>query len=361
MSELLVLRKKLQEFYASHSLLVDKLLQFLLGIITFTLINQNIGVFKAVTSPVITAALAVICTFLPPIVIVLAAAALILVHLFSISLGVMAVSALIFIMMYIFYCRFTPKKAILLLITPLAFWLNIPYVIPVACGLASTPIAAVPVAFGSIVYYMLSYVKESSAAITSAEGMVGQITLFVKAVFQNKALWLTIIAFIICTFTVYVVRRREIDHAWKIAVAAGAVVNIIVMVAGNITLNVNISYAQLIMGNILAIVVGFILEFFLFSVDYTRAEHLQYEDDEYYYYVKAVPKVSIAVPEKTVKRINERREEEDDESEVIRRRTPKKSETRRPARRRPANTEEILLEKSLKEEWKTPSSRKNRE
>ena len=48
-----------------------------------------------------------------------------------------------------------------------------------------------------------------------------------------------------------------------------------------------------------------IVKFFVFSVDYTRKERLQFEDDEYYYYVKAVPKSSVTIPEKTVKRINE--------------------------------------------------------
>ena len=31
---------------------------------------------------------------------------------------------------------------------------------------------------------------------------------------------------------------------------------------------------------------------------------MQFEDDEYYYYVKAVPKMTVAAPEKTVKKIN---------------------------------------------------------
>ena len=34
------------------------------------------------------------------------------------------------------------------------------------------------------------------------------------------------------------------------------------------------------------------------------------EDDEYYYYVKAVPKVGVAVPEKKVKRITENQPQE---------------------------------------------------
>ena len=34
-----------------------------------------------------------------------------------------------------------------------------------------------------------------------------------------------------------------------------------------------------------------------------RAEKVQFEDDEYYYYVKAVPKVTVTRPEKQVKQI----------------------------------------------------------
>ena len=58
------------------------------------------------------------------------------------------------------------------------------------------------------------------------------------------------------------------------------------------------------------IVVGLIMELFLFAVDYSRTERFEYEDDEYHYYVKAIPKLSVATPEKTVKRINERKETE---------------------------------------------------
>ncbi|MDE7222706.1 MAG: hypothetical protein K2O34_02860, partial [Acetatifactor sp.] len=47
-----------------------------------------------------------------------------------------------------------------------------------------------------------------------------------------------------------------------------------------------------------------------------------YEDDEYYYYVKAVPKMNVSAASKTVKRINTQRrpvpvEEEEDEDMTI--------------------------------------------
>lgn len=366
MSSLLEWKEKLQKFYANQSIYVDKAVQFILGFVTFYLINSNIGLMKAAATPVVTAALAIICMFLPPVVTALAAAALILAHLFTLSIGVTAVSAAIFLMMFIFYCRFTPKRALILLLVPVAFMLKVPYAVPIVCGLAMTPVTAVPIAFGTIVYYMIFCIKNSAAAITGAEGINGQVSLFIKLVFQNKELWITVAAFIICVFAVYFLHRLSVDHAWKIAVAAGAVINIVVIVIGDIAFNIHTSYVQLILGNVAAVLIGLVLEFFVFSVDYSRTEHLQYEDDEYYYYVKAVPKISIAAPEKTVKRINERRSTDELESEEIRRRAPRKSDVRRNPKRRPErgerrpaqqrkpripdNTDELLLAKSLKEE-----------
>lgn len=372
MNDLIVWRDKLQELYAMKSIYIDKAVQFVLALVTFLMINQNIGLMKAVATPVVAVALAVICTFLPPVVTAYVAAGLVIVHLFKLSIGVAAAAALIFVVMFIFYCRFTPKKALLLLVTPVAFMLHVPYVVPVACALVLGPISAVPVVFGTIIYYMIECVRTSATAITSADGITRQISLFVKTVFQDKTLWITVIAFIISIFVVYTVRRLSVDHAWKIAAASGAVVNIVVIVIGDIVFDIHTSYNMLIVGNIAAVVIGFIMEFFLFSVDYSRTERLQFEDDEYYYYVKAIPKISVTAPEKTVKHINERKETgEIAGTEPERRQRSKSGQTEKPAVRKtktaskvkwpksPAvqrptrvggNTDEIFLAQSLKEE-----------
>ena len=39
-------------------------------------------------------------------------------------------------------------------------------------------------------------------------------------------------------------------------------------------------------------------------MDYSRTEKVQFEDDEYYYYVKAVPKVNLSSKEKQIKKIS---------------------------------------------------------
>ena len=71
-------------------------------------------------------------------------------------------------------------------------------------------------------------------------------------------------------------------------------------------MQVRISLLGLVIGTAVSVLIALLVEFFVFSVDYSRTEYTQFEDDEYYYYVKAVPKMSIAVSDKQVKRINTR-------------------------------------------------------
>ncbi len=328
MSTLLVWREKLQKLYATYSIYILKGIQLVLGLLVFGLINYNIGFMKMASSVLCTIGLAVICTFLPMIVMVMAATALILVHFYALSLPIAIVSAVIFLLMYIFYFRFTPKKSWLVLVAALAFGLKIPLVIPVAFGLMGTPVWIVPAACGVISYYMVDFVKGSATALKSADanGVAASLISFTKQVLGNKDMWLMIMAVVIGILVVNVVRSRAVSNAWKIASASGTVAFLVVAAGGNMILEGQISYVSIVVSAVLGIVLGFVLEFLFFSVDYSGAENIQFEDDEYYYYVKAVPKVGVSAPEKKVKHITEE--------------TGNKT----------GNTEDILLTRSLSKE-----------
>lgn len=317
MDTLLVWKEQLQMFYGKYSSYIDKGLRLILGLLVFGAINLNIGFTKQAASVFVTVGLSVICTFLPLIVMTILAAGLILIHFYSVSLPVVLITAVVFLIMYIFYFRFTPKKAWLILLTPLAFVLKIPYVIPVAFGLVGTPVFAVPVACGSIVYYMLHYVKGASAALKSSgtDSMIKSLSAYTKQIVQNKEMFVAILAFTVCLLLVYNLRMRAADQAWKIAIGAGVISELVLFIAGDLAFGVHIDYLTLILGSAVSVVIGMALEFMIFSVDYSRTQRMQFEDDEYYYYVKAVPKIVVSAPEKTVKKINERQEWSQKETE----------------------------------------------
>lgn len=359
MSTLLVWREKLQRIYALYSIYIQKTLQFVTGLVLFWSINSNIGFMKPASSVFCTLGMAVICTFLPMTVTVLAATALILVHFYALSLPIALVALVFFILMYIFYFRFTPKKAWLVVLSGLAFSLKIPFIIPVAFGLLGSPVWIVPASCGIVTYYMADYVKASAAVLKEADatGIAVNLMRFTKQVLASKEMWLMVMTVMIGILVVNFIRTRGVDHSWKIASAAGAAVCVVVSAAGNVILSTNISYIEIILSAVLGAAAGLVFELLFFSVDYSRTENVQFEDDEYYYYVKAVPKVGVAVPEKKVKRITENQPQattvigEEAEQEILdqgnlRRRFGKKSrkiETEMDA-------DEILLTRSLSKE-----------
>ena len=308
MDKIYEMKQYLVQYYAKYSRWIDMGIRFVLAILTFTFIGSHVGFKLALTNPIVTIALSVVCAVLPMIVTVVLAIAMVLIQFLTLAPGIAVVSALLLFVMFAMYFRFTPGKAYILLVTPIAFVAQIPVAVPVVFGLLGGPLYAVPVAFGTIVYYMLAHVKAYAAVLgtTTEYGIITQITTFTQQLFANKEMWIHIASFTVCLLAVYFIRKLAIDHAWEIASVAGVLIHIIVMAFAHVVLNINIEYLPLVLGSLLAVVIAFVVKILFFSVDYTRAEHLQFEDEEYYYYVKAVPKVAVKVREKTVKKINER-------------------------------------------------------
>ena len=367
MSNLFVLKEQLQAFYARYSKEVDKIVHFLLAFIVFYLINSKIGYMEAVSNPIVALILALIWALLPGTLTVLAAAVLILIHIFALSMGVMAVTAALFAIMFIFYFRFTPETSMIVLLVMVAYLFKIPFAVPISFALMGTPSCIIPIIFGTMIYSMISYLETSATAVTGASGMAGEISLFASRILQNKEMWIYIASFVVAVLVVYTLRKSEFDQSWKIAVASGAVADIIVIVAGSIVFSTPIDYVTLIFGNMISVALALILEFFIFSVDYSKAEKFQYEDDEYYYYVKAIPKVSVAVPEKRVKKISRRKTDlRKHESKSKEHPMKESSETspapaEKPAEKSyiPGMTEEMLLAKQLQEEMDLEKILKN--
>ena len=318
MNNLLVLRERFKQIYVSHSLAVRKGVQFLLALLVFNLINSNIGFMKMASSVFCTVGLAVVCTFFPLAVMTAAATVLIVVHLYTLSMPIAGVTLILFLLMYIFYFRFAPEKSWLILLTAVAFGMKIPLVIPVVFGVLGTAVWIVPASCGILAYYLLHLIKASATALKGTDGttMIGTLTNFTKQFVGYQEMWVMLFAVVIGILVVNGIKNRPVDHSWKIASATGAAICVIVVASGNISLGLHMSYMMMIFSGILGVLTGLFLEVIFFSVDYSRTENVQFEDDEYYYYVKAVPKVGVQMPEKQVKHITEHQEQEPDPTNV---------------------------------------------
>ena len=305
MTNLLVFREQLKKFYSKYELYITPLCKFLLALVSLLVINSRIGYMSTLKNAAVVLILALLCSFLPINLTIVIAAAVTLAHLYAFSVECAIVALAVFLLLFILYFRFSPKDTLAVLLTPICFVLKIPYVMPIAVGLIGTPASSVAVASGVIVYYMLAGMNESASVLNTfdADGMVDKFRYCIDTLMGNRAMMVAIVAFAATVLVVWFIRRLSIDHAWTIAMITGALLNILILLFGDLMYSTDISIIGLILGSIVSVLLVKVLQFFVFNVDYSRTEMVQFEDDEYYYYVKAVPKNPVATPEKRVKTI----------------------------------------------------------
>ena len=305
MTTLLVYREQLKKFYSKYELYITPVMKFLLALLTLIMINNSIGYMGELKRFTVVMVLSLMCSFLPMNFIVFVAAGVTLGHLYKFSLECAGVAFVVFLLLFILYFRFSPRDTIAVLLKPLCFILKIPYVMPIAMGLVGTPVSAVSVASGAIAYYTVSYMTNSASMLNTFEKdeTLEKFRYVIDGLLGNKAMFITIVAFAATVVVVYFIRRLSVDYSWTIAMITGALLDVLILLFGDLMYNTKLSIMGVIVGSVVSVLLVKVLEFFIFNVDYSRTEFVQFEDDEYYYYVKAVPKNTVAAPQKRVKTI----------------------------------------------------------
>lgn len=324
MRSLLEIREKMKLLYSRSEFILVPILKFMLAFLAICMVNGELGYMGRLDNLGLVLIVSLLCSFLPNGCIILFAAVFSLMHLYELSLEVAVAGLAIYLIMFLLFFRLGSTDSVILIFTVLLLGLKIPYVIPVAVGLLASPMAAIPVACGIVVYYMLTNISNNATIISSmgADEATAKLRMVIDSVLGNRAMIVMIAAFAITIMVVYLIRRMSVDYSWSIAMVAGVIIDLVVLLVGDLVYDTNLSLGMAVLGSIVALIIAKILEFFRFCVDYSRTEKVQYEDDEYYYYVKAVPKMNVSAASKTVKRINTQRrpvkveEDEDDDEDV---------------------------------------------
>ncbi|MBR1930617.1 MAG: hypothetical protein IJ833_03945 [Lachnospiraceae bacterium] len=305
MTGLLEFREKIKQLYSRGEVFIIPIIKFLVAFFVLNMVNGSLGYMTRLNNIAIVLIVALLCSFLPNGAIVFFAALFSLLHMYELSMEVALVGLCVFLLVFLLFGRFSAKESLVVVLTPITCHLGIPYVMPVAMGLIGTPASAVSVGCGVVVYYLLMTVVNNATTINAMDDETTEkIRLIIDGLMNNKAMLVLITAFAITVIVVYLIRRMSVEHSWTIAIIAGVMAELVILLVGDLLYDTNISVLGAILGVILTVMVAKVIEFFRFCVDYSRTEKVQFEDDEYYYYVKAIPKMTVATATNTVKRIN---------------------------------------------------------
>ena len=302
MTSLLVLREHLVKFYQNNTRVIHSLLRAMITFITFFSINQMVGYHPALNSWYVLVALTVVGSVLPASVLLFLAAVYTVIHVYYVSIILAMVLAIIFIILYFIYVRFVPTHGYVILAVPLLYIFHIPYALPIVLGLLAAPIAIIPMGCGVMLYYAVQSI--TAVVGTATEDSIALYNQVVQMLFSDREMYLTMCIFAVVTIVVYIIRNQEFDFAFEIAIVVGAFLNIILFLLISFPFDISIQVVYLLVETLISAGLAWVVQFFRIALNYTAVEYLQFEDDEYYYYVKAVPKVSIAAQKKKIKRFN---------------------------------------------------------
>lgn len=310
MMELLVFKERLKALYARFGTFAAPAVKFLLAFASMLMLNDHLGFMEKLDSPLAALILSVICMVLPYGALAFLTGAVMLLHISAVSLEIAMIVLAFLLVIILLYYGFQPGDSCLLVVTPLLFMLGIPYAVPLVVGLTGGLLSVIPVSCGVFIYYIITYVKQN-AGMLSADEASSEITQkyvqVIKSLLFNHNMMLYIAAFALCILVVFLVRNLAIDYAWSMAIAAGTIAQLLAFLAGDFMFSVSVNMVSLLLGMVAGAAIAAVYNFFAMALDYSRTEYVQFEDDDYYYYVKAVPKIAVTAPDVKVKRINARR------------------------------------------------------
>ncbi len=311
MKQLFVIKEKIKQFVGKNEVFILPVLKFLLTFIALSRINSQIGFMSRLSNSAITLIVALAGSFLPMNLTLVILAVITTTHVYALSFECCILVLAIFLILFLLYFRFSSKDSVAALLVPLAFVFKIPYVMPVAMGLIGTPSSIVSVGCGVVVYFVLHYINVSVDSFSGSEAggisiEIGAFKNVVDGLFSDKTMIVYIVAFCTTVLIVYVIRRLSINYSWAIAIAAGTLADFFIILIANSALNGNVSLGGAFLGTIISIILNVILQYFCFDLDYNRVERVQFEDDEYYYYVKAVPKNTVKLSDNGKRKTNKK-------------------------------------------------------
>lgn len=305
MKWMFAMRQVIKTFYERYDRAISAVVRFMFSLSTYLTLMFHTGYNFRITSPWIAVVMALISAFLPVSAIPIFTGVLLTLEFASVSPELAVITVIILLIMLLTYFVFKAGDSWMLSFSLLMLlWGFSPVLLPLA--LLIQPIQIIVVVFAVILYALVIVVKKDAAILSSTSGTLtlgGRVNLLLNDLVTNQKFLLILLMLTVSLLLICLIRRSRISFAPLIAAVGGGVLYMIGILLGNYFTPAGIAIPRLLIGAVLAVAFSFIIISFVIGVDYNRTEQVQFEDDEYYYYVKAVPKITIGAAEKKIESI----------------------------------------------------------
>ena len=312
MKLILTVRNRIENIYKKYPRITGYIGRLVFSLICFMVVRSGCGYNALFTNIWFVLVLSVFCAFAPARLLVFIILIYITVQVSSISLGVGMVLAAVLLIIYLIYFRFDTGQLYIVFLMPVFALAKLPLLLPLVLAVTAPAETLLAVAFGNLIYYMIRYINLNAAVISgmTEESEITKMALVINGAFRNEEFLYMMVILVLIFLLVYYLKKLNISGANYIAAAVGSGAYIILCIIANLVFG-TISTSRLISiitGALVSCLLAMIAVYAILPLDYTRPESFEFEDDEYHYYVRAVPKAVIKKESVRVKKINSRRE-----------------------------------------------------
>ncbi|MDO4975853.1 MAG: hypothetical protein Q4E53_01185 [Eubacteriales bacterium] len=301
-------KEKLHKFYQDKHRVITPILRFLLSLAVLFILKEMFPFGAIVDKTWCLVAISVIQAFLPLSFLYYIGSIFIIYNLWQVSFD-LSIGFLVFVIVCVIcYFRIDSRYTYLALVVPALFYLKVGIVIPAVLAVAIGFHALVPTLAGVVLYYFYVTLLEVVPILKGAEvsGMGAGVMYAANSIIKNQTFFIVVVASALTIILTSLLNRMFNERAWLISGALGSAIMAFTVMAGSLYYKVNIPIWNVLIEMAVSFVLCLIFNLFRGIGDVSRIEKTVFEDDEYIYYVKAVPKVKVSQSDRNVKIINEK-------------------------------------------------------
>ena len=306
------IKNRIEEYYLKYTALTGYLVRLVLSFIILLVLRGNIGFSPVLSNIFFVIGLSLAGALLPPKALILVLAAYCVIQVFSLSAGVGLFICILFTFMYLVYFRFNEDRGYVLLLIPVLCMIRLPLLCPLVLAVMGPTSSVLSVMMGIVSYYSVRFIYANAAVLQGVADTneIGKISMILSGIFNYREMWYTLFCAFIAFFVVYYLKKININRSNEMAIAVGSGIYLISMLLFSLILQdlTSQNLIWLVLGTVISCIAALVVTYFSVPLDYKRTELLEFEDEEYKYYVRAVPKSSISKESVRIKRIYSRRQ-----------------------------------------------------
>jgi len=300
MKALINVKNNIREFLRKYEEILFPILKFGWCYLVFHSIRTMFNYVEITSRETVLLLLAVLCAMLPDGFLMFFTGALIGVNCFSLSMEVGLSYLLLFLLSYCIYLRFFPKCSYVLFMVPLCYMIGMPFLAPMLAAIFVGIGGAVPCALGVVLYEFSIHTRTVANMLQMAakKEEVETLQYYIDHILKNKELLMIMLVFMLTVVATSVLQKFSYPFARYAAIVGGGFLNVIFYLITAKVMELTPDMSSCLAGTLIGVLVGLVVTTAKGVLDFKHTQRVQFEDDEYYYYVKAVPKLDAPIKKK---------------------------------------------------------------